>query len=226
MGRAIANLISPEDQILMKIGRQNQKELNPKNLKACDVAIEFSTPDTAFENIQICLQAGIPVVSGTTGWLHRLPEIRELVKKTNGAFFYAANFSIGVNLFFAINEFSAKLMARFPDYKVTMEEQHHIHKLDAPSGTAIRLSQDIIAAQSDIKSWSLDKDAENSLYIKAVREGEIPGTHIIQYTSGEDTIHLKHQAYTRDSFARGALSAARWINVKNGVFGMKDLLTI
>lgn len=226
MGKAIEKLLSPGDQVVLKINSANRRELSLDKLSACDVAIEFSTPNAAIQNIFLCINAGIPVVSGTTGWLEHMPDIKKLVAKANGAFFYAANYSIGVNLFFAINAYSAQLMANFTEYKVSMEEQHHIHKLDAPSGTAIRLSEDIIRHQPDLSEWALDANSNQALSINAVREGEIPGTHIVEYASEEDKITLSHQAFTRDSFARGALTAARWIIGKKGIYGMQDLLAI
>ena len=190
-----------------------------------DVAIEFSTPETAFANITQLLEKRIPVVCGTTGWLHYMPEVKDFVDINNTAFFYASNFSLGVNLFFELNRKLAKLMKEFPDYEVNMTEVHHIHKKDAPSGTALSLVQDILPERKDLKGWSLEPE-QNKLHIEALREGEVPGTHIVKYQSNLDLIEIKHEAFSRQGFAQGAVIAAEWLQGKKGMFDMKDLLNL
>lgn len=226
MGRAIARLVEDKHTISLKINRSNLSELTVEHLRNCDVAIEFSEPSAAFHNIQLCLNAGIPVVSGTTGWLAHKTSLEEMVQTKNGSFFYASNYSLGVNLFFAINKYAADLMAKFPDYQVSMKELHHVHKLDAPSGTGLSLAKDILQARPQLKGWSLAATDKDHLHIDAIREGEITGTHAVEYISNEDKIYLEHEAFTRDSFARGAILAAEWIIGKKGIFGMKDLLDL
>lgn len=195
------------------------------DLSLADVAIEFSTPETAFQNIKKALDSGIPVVSGTTGWLDRYSEIEECCKNKNGSFLYASNFSIGVNLFFAINEFAGKLMSSYKDYIVSIDEIHHTAKKDAPSGTAISLAEDILKLSSKTE-WVLNKEERNKISIFSHREEDVKGTHIITYSSTIDTIQLKHEAHSREGFAKGAILAAEWLKNKKGVFTMKDVLGI
>ncbi len=190
-----------------------------------DVAIEFSTPETAFENIHKLINRGIPTVCGTTGWLDQLTEIEQLTKDKNTAFFYASNFSLGVNLFFELNAKLAQLMVSFEAYKPSITEIHHIHKKDAPSGTALTLSQGILQSYPQLNDWSLSAEA-NKLPIHALREGEVPGTHIITYKSETDVIEIKHEAFSREGFAQGAVWAAEWLIGKKGIFGMKDLINL
>jgi 4-hydroxy-tetrahydrodipicolinate reductase len=205
----------------------NTGDLNADNLHGIDAAIEFTTPASAPGNILSCIDLGIPVVSGTTGWNEALPEVEDQCLKKNGAFFYASNFSIGVNILFAMNRQLAKIMDRFPEYTVSMEEVHHVHKLDAPSGTAITLAEQIIREQARVKSWSLDKqDDPSKLHIKATRKGEVKGIHTIRYDSGLDSISLGHTAKSREVFATGALMAAAFIQGRTGLFGMSDLLNL
>lgn len=196
-------------------------------LKEVDVAIEFSYPQAAVQNISTCIEEGIPIVSGTTGWLDHYKDILSLCAKHNGTFLYASNFSIGVNLFFALNKKLAQLMAVQEEYDVNMTEIHHIHKLDAPSGTAISLAEDIIAEHKLKNKW-IQKNTgdEEGLLIQSERTGEIPGTHIIDYTSKIDKISISHEAYSRQGFAQGAVVAAEYISDKTGVFTMKDVLNI
>ena len=180
-------------------------------LKNADVAIDFSLPSVAVANISECLTSGIPVISGTTGWLEEYPKMVSLCQEKNGAFLYGSNFSLGVNLFFQLNENLAKMMSKFNQYKVELEEIHHTQKLDAPSGTAISLAKGIIE-NSDYTSWTLDKNRdENQLYIDAKRIENVPGTHSIFYNSDVDTIEIKHTAHNREGFAFGAVIAAEWI---------------
>ncbi len=192
-----------------------------------DVGIEFSHPDAAFENITEAITSGLPIVSGTTGWLDKFESIRELVSETEGAFFYASNYSIGVNIFWSINEQLAKIMNDYPSYEVKMEEVHHIHKKDEPSGTAITTSEGITKHLNRKDSWTLsDSPNEAEIAIKAKREGEVFGIHAVDYQSPMDTIRIYHEAHTRDGFAQGAVMAAKWLYGKQGIFGMKDMLGI
>ncbi len=190
-----------------------------------DIAIEFSNPNAAKKNVSLCLQNNIPVVSGTTGWLTHYNEIIRLCENRNGSFIYASNFSIGVNLFFEINEFAAKLMQPWHEYLVSIEEIHHFQKKDAPSGTAISIADGIIK-NSDKKGWKLDVRSENEITITAKRKDGIKGIHLINYNSNIDTISLKHEAHSRDGFALGAILAAEWLVDKKGVYTMKDVLNI
>ena len=194
-------------------------------LETADVAIDFSVPTSAVVNITTCLNAGIPIVSGTTGWLEDCEIMTKLCKEKNGAFIYGSNFSLGVNIFFKLNVQLAKIMARFPDYKVAMEEIHHTQKLDAPSGTAITLAKDIIE-HSDYSSWALENAKPDEILIDAQRIDKVPGTHTVFYNSTVDTIEIKHTAHSRDGFALGAVLASEWIIGKNGVFTMKDVLEL
>lgn len=194
-----------------------------ENLKDADVAIEFSNPEVAFQNIKTCLDNHIPVICGTTGWLTQKPEIEKLALDNNTPFLYGSNFSLGVNLFFALNENLAKLMSKTNEYAVQLEEIHHIHKLDAPSGTAISLAEGIIQ-NSDFEAWKLEETQDKELGIFAIREDEVPGTHSVFYRSEVDEIEIKHTAYNRNGFALGAVIAAEWIADKKGVFSMKDVL--
>ncbi len=204
-----------------------RKDMEPLtvDLGLADVAIDFSHPNAAFDNIVSCLEAGVPVVSGTTGWLDRFEEAKALCAETQGAFLYASNFSIGVNLFFNLNAYLARLMRPLKDYDVELEEIHHVHKLDAPSGTAITLAEGILN-ESDKESWSLDKESPADLFIGVKREGEVPGTHKVRYSSEVDSIEIKHTAHSRTGFALGAVVASEWLLGKRGVFGMKDVLDL
>lgn len=194
-----------------------------EGLTPADVAIDFSIPDAAVENITACLTAGVPVVSGTTGWLKDYEAMVDLCKEKNGAFLYGSNFSLGVNLFFELNSYLAKMMHKFNDYRVSMEEIHHTQKLDAPSGTAISLANDIIS-QSNYTNWVLENAKPNELEIKAKRIENVPGTHSVFYESAVDTIEIKHTAHSREGFALGAVIASEWICGKKGIFTMKDVL--
>jgi len=188
-----------------------------------DVAIDFSTPKAAASNIKFCLERQIPIVCGTTGWLDNYDEIINFCNKCNGAFIYASNFSIGVNIFFKMNEYLAKLMKPWKEYQVTLEETHHTEKLDTPSGTAITLAEDIIK-NSDNKSWNLKKSKKKNIMITSKRVTNVKGTHTINYQSEIDTISIQHEAKSREGFALGALIAAEWLVGKKGVFSMKDVL--
>lgn len=195
------------------------------NITDADVAIDFSIPEAAFDNISTCLNNNIPIVSGTTGWLENYDKAVALCNSKKGAFIYASNFSLGVNIFFEINRVLAKLMATQSQYKPSIEEIHHTQKLDAPSGTAISLAETIIQ-NSHYHSWTLNEEKENSIPIIAKRIENVPGTHQITYKSKIDTIDIKHTAHSREGFALGAVIAAEWILGKTGVFSMKDVLNI
>ena len=189
-----------------------------------DVVIEFSSPESAFGNIKFCLENKIPVVAGTTGWLEKKPEVEKIALENETGFLYGSNFSLGVNLFFALNEKLAEMMAPFQnDYSCQLEEIHHIHKKDAPSGTAISIAEGIFK-HSDYNSWKLDETEGKSLGIEVIREGEVPGTHSVYYRSEVDEIEIKHTAFNRNGFALGAVIAAEWLPGKVGNFGMKEVL--
>lgn len=188
-----------------------------------DVAIDFSTPKAAFTNISTCLQKGIPIISGTTGWLARYEEAVQLCQEQQGAFIYASNFSLGVNLFFQLNTYLAQMMAQRDDYKATLEEIHHTQKLDAPSGTAITLAEGVVA-HTRYTGWQLDATEPETLPITAKREGTVPGTHSMAYQSEVDTLKITHTAHNRKGFALGAVVAAEWLVGKTGVYTMKDVL--
>ncbi|WP_162127546.1 4-hydroxy-tetrahydrodipicolinate reductase [Flavobacterium phycosphaerae] len=195
-------------------------------LEKADVAIDFSVPTAAVTNITTCLNQGIPVVSGTTGWLDHYEDMVKLCQEKKGAFLYGSNFSLGVNLFFELNAYLAKMMAKFSNvYKVSMEEIHHTQKLDSPSGTAISLAKGIIE-NSAYQSWTEEKANDNQIHIDAKRIENVPGTHSVYYNSEVDFIEIKHVAHNREGFALGAVLAAEWIIGKNGVFSMKDVLDL
>jgi 4-hydroxy-tetrahydrodipicolinate reductase len=200
--------------------------LDKSSLSNSDIAIEFTRPDVAVENIKLCLNAGVPVVVGTTGWLDHLTEIADLCKQTNGSILYASNFSLGVNITFFMNEILAKIMSRYPEYKAHLTEIHHTRKLDAPSGTALSLVDGLIENNSTYNSWHFDheKGTITSLPVEALREGDVPGTHIVNYQSEIDTITLKHEAKNRKGFALGSILAAEWLAGKKGLFSMRDML--
>lgn len=194
-------------------------------LDNADVAIDFSVPSSAVTNISECLNNGIPVISGTTGWLEDYNKMVALCEEKNGAFIYGSNFSLGVNLFFELNNYLAKMMSKFNQYKVTMEEIHHTQKLDAPSGTAISLAKGVIE-NSNYSNWTLENPKENEIQIDAKRIENVPGTHSIFYRSEVDTIEIKHTAHNRDGFALGSIIAAEWLVGKKGIFSMKDVLEL
>ncbi len=190
-----------------------------------DVAIDFSMPNAAYGNIKNCLEHNVPIISGTTGWLQDYQKAVALCKKNNGAFIYASNFSLGVNLFFELNSYLAKLMAPQDQYGVAMEEIHHTQKLDAPSGTAITLAEGVID-NTNYTKWKLDSAGDREIPITAKRIGDTPGTHTVTYESEVDSIEIKHTAHNREGFALGAVIAAEWIVGKSGVFTMKDVLNL
>lgn len=226
MGKEIEKIaLSRKHEIIHRIDMDNKYLLNEMIPGSADVAIEFTQPDAAFENIKSCLDRKIPVVSGTTGWLSRKEEVEGLVKKNEGAFFYASNYSVGVNLFFYFNKVMAKMMNGFSEYDVEMEEIHHIYKKDAPSGTAITAAEGILSNLERKKNWVLNQShTKEELRIVDKRIAAVPGTHTIIYHSPIDSIELKHTAYSREGFATGAVLAAEFLQGKKGVFGMSDML--
>jgi len=225
MGHEIEKIaISRNHTIHLIIDIANIDEIRSDKFKECDVAIEFTNPSVVLSNIYSCFEANVPIVTGTTGWHDQLVKVKNECKKADSTLFYASNYSIGVNLFFAINEFVAGIMNKFPEYDISMKESHHIHKLDAPSGTAITLADGITDNLSRKKSWTLVNPKNNEILIDVVREGEITGIHDVLYNSEVDFINLTHHAKNRSGFALGAVLAAEFINGKKGVFTMKDLL--
>lgn len=222
MGQAIERIANERGhEIVLKKDENNTY----KGLSNADVAIDFSVPTAAVGNISNCFIANVPVISGTTGWLDHYDEMVALCKAEDGAFISSSNFSLGVNILFEINEYLAKMMAKLDNYSINLEEIHHTHKLDAPSGTAISLAEGVIE-NSDYKNWTLDKATKNEIHIEAKRVGTVSGTHIITYNSTVDTIEIKHTAHNREGFALGAVIAAEWIVGKQGVFTMKDVLEL
>ena len=228
MGRAIEQMAQDQgDEIVWRIGSGNRAEAdNPVFLRAADVVIEFSRPESAFENVMACLQAGVPVVCGTTGWLDRLPQARAFCMERHGALLRASNFSIGVNLFFALNRQLARLMNAYPQYEPTVTEIHHTQKLDVPSGTAITLTEDVVAALDRKEDWSMASQpiGSSTVSVTALREESVPGMHILRWNGPDDTITLTHEAHSRAGFAAGALLAARWIYGRHGIFSMEDVV--
>ena len=192
-------------------------------LSEADVAIDFSIPAVAVANISSCFHANVPVISGTTGWLEHYDEMVALCTEKKGAFISSSNFSLGVNLFFELNEYLAKMMSKFDSYSVEMEEIHHTQKLDAPSGTAISLAKGVIE-NSTYTNWTLDTPEKQQIQIGVQRIADVPGTHTVAYNSTVDTIEIKHTAHNREGFALGAVIAAEWIVGKQGVFSMRDVL--
>lgn len=222
MGKTIEKIaLERGHQIVLKVDNADTQY----DITVADVAIEFSTPDSAFENISNCIKNGVPVIAGTTGWLEKYSQATALCSEHNGAFLYASNFSVGVNIFFELNKKLAQLIERFNNYSVSIEEIHHTQKLDAPSGTAITLAEGIIA-NSRKTGWKLDNAEANEIPITAKRIENVPGTHSITYESEVDTIEIKHTAHNRNGFALGAVLASEWIIGKKGVFSMTDVLGI
>lgn len=226
MGKTIEGiLIERGHEVLLKINENNLNELTISNLQQCDVAIEFSQPSSAVRNYFTCFDAGLPVVSGTTGWLHDMTKVKNQLNKQDATMFYAPNFSIGVNIFFKINAVLAKIMNGQQAYDVEMEEIHHTEKLDSPSGTAIRTADIILNELNRKDEWVEDvKSTENQLLIKVKREDKVPGTHTVDYLSDEDKISISHTAFSRKGFALGAVLAAEWVAQKKGFFTMDDML--
>lgn len=229
MGKLIGELaLERGHQLVAKIDQTNLELRNTLDPKTIDVAIEFSQPEAAIDHIQWALNQGIPVLSGTTGWLDRMSEIKALTHQLQGTFFYASNFSIGVNVFFKVNELLAQLMNETHGYQVGIEEIHHTAKKDAPSGTAITLAEGILKHYSKLKSWNLvgeNSNSPDSLPITSKRIDPAPGTHHIRYTSVIDDLEIIHTAHSRHGFALGAIQVAEWISGKKGVLSMDDYLS-
>lgn len=223
MGKTIEQIaLQRGHEIVLKVDENTENY----DITIADIAIDFSIPSVAFNNITTCLNNNVPVVSGTTGWLDKFNDAKELCKQKNGGFIYASNYSLGVNIFFELNEYLAKMMRNLKQYEISMEEIHHTKKLDEPSGTAITLAEGIIK-NSDKESWALNvTNNKTEIPIVAKRIEDVPGTHSVEYTSDVDTIDIKHTAHSRDGFALGAVVAAEWLVDKKGVFTMKDVLGI
>jgi 4-hydroxy-tetrahydrodipicolinate reductase len=226
MGHEIESVAGKRGHVIkLIIDQYNENDLNKENLKEIDVAIEFTSPDAAFDNICKCLREKVPIVSGTTGWLENYDNVVEECKINDGSFIHSSNFSIGVNLLFRLNAELAKQMERFHDYNVSIEEIHHIKKLDAPSGTAIMLAKGIAGQNSKYKSWCFEKDKTvGCIPVHSVREGIVPGTHIVTWDSDVDIISLRHEAKNRKGLALGAVVAAEFIHNRKGVFTMNDVM--
>lgn len=226
MGRIIERIaLDRGHEIVSIIDIDNREDFNSPAFKSADVAIEFTVPAVALTNIRSAFAAGVPVVCGTTGWAEVLPALRQEIDNGGHTLFWSSNFSLGVNVFMAVNSYLAKLMNRFPEYNVEMTEVHHTQKLDAPSGTAITLAEGILEQLSRKTEWSAEtEDSEKHLAIKSIREGQVPGIHTIRYESEVDSITITHDAKSRGGFALGAVVAAEFTAGKKGFLGMKDLL--
>lgn len=225
MGREIEKiLLERGHEVALIIDLNNTSDLNAENLKEIDVAIEFTTPTTAYDNIRTCLECGAAVVSGTTGWTDRLASLQALCREKGGAMFYASNYSIGVNLMFRLNRELARMMNAFPQYKLSMRETHHTEKKDSPSGTAVTLAQDAIARLESKQGWVNEPTDDNSLIgIESFRIGMNPGEHTVTYTSEDDVLEIRHSIKNRRTLAQGAVIAAEFLCGKQGVFTMEDL---
>ena len=226
MGQEIERIATKRDhEIVVIIDNLDDWEELGEKLGEADVAIDFSTPSSAVENIYHCFDAGVPIVIGTTGWLDDFDQVKKDCLERNQCMFYAPNFSIGVNLFFRLNRDLAGIMAEWPDYEISIEETHHIHKQDAPSGTAIALANDIITSSERKDRWVRDQvEAPQELGIKSYRTENVPGTHVVKYESDEDIIEIRHTAKSRKGFAMGAMLAAEWVAGKKGFFDIRNIL--
>jgi 4-hydroxy-tetrahydrodipicolinate reductase len=223
MGQTIEQIaLKRGHNIVLKVDKDDEGY----DITKADVAIDFSIPTVAYSNISNCLNNNVPVISGTTGWLENYDKAVALCKEKKGAFIYASNYSLGVNIFFELNKTLAKMMSNLKQYNVSMEEIHHTKKLDAPSGTAISLANDIISNHSSYTNWKLDDNGETTIPIIAKRIEDVPGTHTVTYESEVDTITIDHVANNRQGFALGAVIAAEWIVGKSGIFTMNDVLNI
>jgi 4-hydroxy-tetrahydrodipicolinate reductase len=225
MGKAIEKIaVERGHEIVLKVGIENLEENTVENIKKADVVIEFTNPESAFENVSKSLLAGVPVVCGSTGWNDKFAEAKAICEQNNTAFIVASNYSVGVNLFFEINKLAARIMKPHKEYTVAVEETHHTQKLDAPSGTAISIAEQILESYSHLNKWSLEETNPEALPIKAFRVEDVPGTHVVKYTSKIDDIELSHTAHNREGFALGAVVAAEYIHDKKGNFTMHDVL--
>lgn len=228
MGKAIEQIaIDRGHTIGLIVDENNIDSIGSADFSGIDVAVEFSKPESAFNNINLCIQSKVPVVSGTTGWLGKIDDVIERCKAGECGFFYASNYSLGVNLFFKLNAYLAQMMNNFKQYDVKMEETHHTQKLDSPSGTAITLAEDIINVNSEKERWENEISADKRvLSIKSFREGNVPGNHKIMYDSEFDKITIEHDAKSRKGFAMGALLAAEFMIGKTGYYTMQDMIKI
>ncbi len=228
MGKTIERIATERGhEIVMRINNSTLEEFTAENLANVDVAIEFTNPESALGNVSRCLKAKVPTISGSTGWNEKVHLAQKICIDNETAFLQASNFSVGVNVFFAINEQLAKLMNNYPEYEITVEETHHTHKKDAPSGTAISIAEQIIEKITRKNIWTITQPfAPSDLSIIAHRIDEVPGTHLVQYTSAIDSIELKHTAHNRDGFALGAVIAAEFLKDKKGIFTMRNVLGI
>lgn len=226
MGKAVEEVaLQKGHEIVLKINSKNLEDFNAANLRKADVAVEFSNPENAIKNITTCLEAGIPTITGTTGWLDKWEEVKKSVVANNGSFLFASNFSIGVNIFYELNQFLAKLMSQHLEYDVSIIETHHTQKKDAPSGTAISLAEQILSNNRSKQKWiNHTSDNSKNLSILSERKDPTPGTHEVIYQSTIDDIEIKHTAHNRLGFAKGAVLAAEYIVDKKGIFTMKDVL--
>lgn len=226
MGHAIERIaLERGHEIVARIDLSNQEDFDSEAFLSADVAIEFTTPATAVGNYRRCFERHIPVVSGTTSW-GSVDDLREIIDRTDATFFWTSNFSVGVNIFFALNSYLARIMDRFPQYRPSMTEIHHIHKLDHPSGTAKTLAEGIIADTARIESWTEDNASANpsAMLIEHRREGEVPGTHTIRWNSPVDEISIEHRAKSREGFALGAVMAAEWSHGRRGILSMDQMM--
>lgn len=226
MGKTIERIaLERGHEIVLKITSKNQDDLNTANLSNADTVIEFTNPESAFKNVSTCLSNGVPVVCGSTGWNEQLAQAKQICLNNNTAFLQSSNFSIGVNIFFQINAKLASMMNAYPNYQVSIEETHHTHKKDAPSGTAITIAEKIIRELDRKNNWTITQpSAANELSIKAYRIDEVPGTHSVKYSSDIDDIEMIHTAHNRDGFAMGAVIAAEFLKDKKGFFDMNDVI--
>jgi len=225
MGKTIEEiLITRGHEVVLKADSSHQA--TNEDIIDVDIAIEFSQPKAAFHNISLCFDNRIPVISGTTGWHDKMIDIKNRCIDEGQSFFYASNFSIGVNIFFAMNKRLAELLNQYDNYQSSIDEIHHTKKLDSPSGTAITLAEDIMITQKNYERWALEDEAENTLTINSKREGDTPGTHIVRQESANDIIEIKHISKNRKGFALGAVLAAEYLHGKTGYYGMKDLLNL
>jgi 4-hydroxy-tetrahydrodipicolinate reductase len=229
MGKEVEKLAHAQEMIIQTvIDKEEDWEKHVDKLKLADVAVEFTSPGVVLSNLEKLFDMGIPVVTGTTGWHKNLDAVKQNCLRCNGTLFYASNFSIGVNIFFALNRKLAALMAAYPEFSIALEEAHHLQKLDAPSGTAISLLDDILMENPGYEGWSLlpEKPGASEIPVTAIREAGVTGIHKVKYESDIDMIEISHTAKNREGFARGALMAAQWVVGRKGIYTMKDLLNI
>lgn len=228
MGKMIERVaVGRGHEIVLIVDGHNRSGMTGEQLGKAELAVEFTAPAAAADNCKWCFENGVPVVSGTTGWLERWEEVAACCREKKGSFFYASNFSIGVNIFFRLNQYLARMMNGFKDYEASVEETHHIHKLDAPSGTAVTIANGILEHHGGYGSWELSGGGpvgRHVLPVTARRVGEVPGIHAVRYKSGVDEIEIRHSAFSRQGFAEGAVRAAEFLSGKTGIYGMNDLL--